>query len=40
MTEEFLERVRRDYAAESSELDWPAYLAGYIAAVKRFGGRR
>ena len=40
MTPEFIERARRDYAAEKSELDWESYLAGYRAAVKRFGEKR
>lgn len=40
MTPEFLERVRRDYDREHSELDWKAYLAGYLAGIKRFGGRK
>ena len=40
MTPEFLERVKRDYTAEQSELDWDSYLAGYWAAVRRFGARR
>ena len=44
MTPEFLERVKRDYDAEAdniiydaeqSMLDWTAYLAGYVAAIKR-----
>jgi hypothetical protein len=36
MTPEFLERVKRDYKAEQSDLDWDSYLAGYIACLKRF----
>ena len=39
-TPEFLERVKRDYQAEQSQLDWESYLAGYWAAVKRFGSGR
>jgi len=38
MTREFIERVRRDYDANQSTLDWNSYLAGYWAAIKRFGG--
>ena len=38
MTPEFLERVKRDYDSEHSELDWKSYLAGYWAGIKRFGG--
>ena len=37
MTPEFIERVKRDYVAEQSTLDWDSYLAGYIACLKRFG---
>lgn len=33
----FLEQVKRDYDKESTELDWDSYLAGYWAAVQRFG---
>ena len=40
MTPEFIERVKRDYAAEQSALDWDSYLAGYIACLKRFGGKQ
>ena len=40
MTPEFIERVKRDYEAEQSTLDWDSYLAGYWAAIKRFGGHR
>ena len=40
MTPEFIERAKRDYDAEKSTLDWDSYLAGYWAAVKRFGGKR
>ena len=40
MTEEFIERVERDYAAEESALDWDSYLAGYMACLKRFGGKK
>ena len=39
MTAEFIERAKRDYVAEQSELDWNSYLAGYIACLKRFGGK-
>jgi hypothetical protein len=38
MTPEFIKRVRRDYDANQSTLDWDSYLAGYWAAIKRFGG--
>ena len=40
MTPEFLERVKRDYDKESTTLDWDSYLAGYWAAIKRFGEQR
>jgi hypothetical protein len=40
MTPEFIERAMRDYASEKTELDWDSYLAGYIACLKRFAGRR
>ena len=40
MTPEFLERVKRDYDKESNTLDWDSYLAGYWAAIKRFGEQR
>lgn len=40
MTSEFIDRVRRDYDREQSKLDWESYLAGYWAAVKRFGEKR
>ena len=40
MTPEFLERVKRDYDKESTTLDWDSYLAGYWAAIKRFGAQR
>ena len=40
MTPEFIERVKRDYVAEDSNLDWDSYLAGYIACLKRFGSQR
>jgi hypothetical protein len=40
MTPEFIERVKRDYAEEKSVLDWDSYLAGYWAAIKRFGEHR
>lgn len=39
MTPEFVERVKRDYAAEQSALDWDSYLAGYMACLKRFGSK-
>ena len=40
MTLEFLERVRRDYEKEFTQMNWDSYLAGYWAAVKRFGEKR
>jgi len=40
MTPEFVERVKRDYVAEDSKLDWDSYLAGYLACLKRFGNQR
>lgn len=40
MTPEFIERARKDYDKEKSTLDWDSYLAGYWAAVKRFGEQR
>ena len=39
MTPEFIERAKRDYAAEKSALDWDSYLAGYMACLKRFGSK-
>jgi hypothetical protein len=39
MTPEFIERVKRDYVAEKSVLDWGSYLAGYLACLKRFGSK-
>ncbi len=40
MTPEFIERVKKDYEAEESTLDWDSYLAGYWASIKRFGNTR
>jgi len=40
MTPEFIDRVKRDYDNEATKLDWDSYLAGYWAAVKRFGNVR
>jgi hypothetical protein len=40
MTPEFLERVKRDYDEEKSEMDWDSCLKGYIACLKRFGGAK
>ena len=40
MTPEFIERVRRDFNNEKSVHDWESYLAGYLAALKRFGQLR
>jgi len=40
MTPEFIERVKRDYVAEDSKLDWNSYLAGYLACLKRFCSQR
>lgn len=40
MTPEFLERVKRDYDKESTQLDWNSYIAGYWAAIQRFGAQR
>lgn len=40
MTPEFIERVKRDYDKEKSNLDWESYLAGYWAGLKRFGLRK
>ncbi len=37
MTHEFIKRVKRDYEAEQSTVDWEGYLAGYLACLKRFG---
>ena len=39
MTPEFIERVKRDYVAEDSKLDWDSYLAGYLACLRRFGSK-
>ena len=40
MTPEFIERVKRDYVAEKSNLDWDSYLAGYLACLRRFGSQQ
>ena len=40
MAPEFIERVKRDYLAEKSVLDWDSYLAGYLACLKRFSSQR
>lgn len=40
MTSEFIDRVKRDYAAEKPTLSWESYLAGYMACLKRFGGKQ
>lgn len=40
MTPEFIERVKRDYDKEPNKPDWESYLAGYWAAIKRFGRPR
>lgn len=40
MTPEFIERVKRDFENEPDTVDWDSYLAGYWAAVKRFGEKR
>lgn len=39
MTSEFLERVKKDYEKEAMPVSWESYLAGYLACLKRFGGR-
>jgi len=39
MTPEFIERVKQDHAAEKVAQDWKSYLAGYMACLKRFGGK-
>lgn len=39
MSPEFIERVKRDYNAESTDLNWESYLRGYLAGIKRFGLR-
>lgn len=40
MTEQFLDRVRKDYfeAGGSALYDWDSFLKGYLASLKRFGG--
>jgi len=39
MTPEFIERAKKDFSKEEYfEDDWKAFLAGYWAATKRFGG--
>jgi len=40
MTPEFIERVKLDYVAERSTLDWDSYLAGYLACLRRFGSQK
>jgi hypothetical protein len=41
MTSELMERIKRDFAKEPDKdtLHWEAYVAGYMAAIRRFGGR-
>lgn len=39
MTTEFIKRAKRDFDSEKSNSDFNSYLAGYIACLKRFGGR-
>jgi hypothetical protein len=39
MTPEFIERAKRDYVAEKSNLDWNSYLAGYLACLRRFSSK-
>jgi len=47
MTEEFIAKMRRDFdeicakgLMSVDETDWLAFQAGYIACLKRFGGRK
>lgn len=40
MTPKFIERVQRDFENEPRHSDWDSYLAGYWAAVQRFGSQR
>jgi hypothetical protein len=40
MTPEFIELVQQEYNNEPNKPDWESYLAGYWAAVKRFGEKR
>lgn len=40
MPPELIERIKRDFNKEKSILDWDSYLAGYMSAVKRFGGKK
>lgn len=40
MTPELKEKIRKDYEREpDKDLHWEAYVAGYLAGVKRFGER-
>jgi hypothetical protein len=40
VTPEFIKRVKRDYEAEKSNLDWDSYLVGYLACLRRFGSQQ
>lgn len=41
MLEQLKERARRDFADTGlEEFEWQTFWAGYLAAVKRFGGKR
>ena len=41
MSPELMEKIRKDYEREPDKetLHWEAYVAGYMAGVKRFGER-
>ena len=41
MTSELMAKIRKDFDREPDKdtLHWGAYIAGYLAAIKRFGAR-
>ena len=41
MTSELMEKIRKDFAREPDKetLNFEAYIAGYLAAIKRFGSK-
>jgi hypothetical protein len=40
MTPKLIERIKRDFENEPRHSDWDSYLMGYLACLKRFGGKR
>ena len=41
MTSALMEKIRKDFAREpvKESLNFEAYIAGYLACIKRFGGK-